>query len=131
MDSQSFCHALETAYQEIVHWRNNCFSVPHENCGKHFVLELARLFRVAGKGSSLESVALKAAFTLCFLVLQKPSRNSKSKDHISCLKKRLKLWKDGNLNDLVLEDHAIQQRCLIGLNSVVILTQEKPTCLLN
>ena len=59
MDSQSFCHALEAAYQEIVHWRSNCFSVPHGNSGKHFVLELARLFRVAGEGSSLESIALK------------------------------------------------------------------------
>ena len=98
MDSQSFCHALEAAYQEIVHWRSNCFSVPHGNCGEHFVLELASLFRTAGEGSSLESVAMKAAFTLCSLVLQKPSRNSKSKDHISCLEKRLKLWKDGDLS---------------------------------
>ena len=23
-DSQSFCHALEAAYQEVVHWRSNC-----------------------------------------------------------------------------------------------------------
>ena len=35
---------------------------------------------------------------------------TKSKDHISCLQKRLKLWKDSNLNDLVLEGRAIQQR---------------------
>ena len=56
-------------------------------------VELARLFRVAGEGSSSDSIALKAAFTLCSLVLQKPSKNSKRKDHILCLEKRLKLWR--------------------------------------
>ena len=71
--------------------------------GKKFVLELARLFRAAGKGSLLEGIALKAAFTLCSLVLQKPPRNSKNKDHISCLERRMNKWKDGDLNDLVLE----------------------------
>ena len=74
------------------------------------VLELARLFRAAGEGSTLERIALKAVFMLCSLVLQKPSRTSKSKDHISCIERRLNLWMDGNLNELVLEGRAIQQR---------------------
>ena len=38
------------------------------------MLELARLFRSAGEGSSLELIALKAAFTFCVLVTQKPTR---------------------------------------------------------
>ena len=78
--------------------------------GKRFVLELARLFQAAEEGSSSESIALKAAFTLCSLVLQKPSRNSKNKDHISCLERRMNKWNDGHLNDLVLEGRTIQQR---------------------
>jgi len=53
------------------------------------------------------SVALKAAFTLCSLVLQKPSHNFNSRDHISCLEKRMKLWHDGDLNALVLKGRAI------------------------
>ena len=110
MDSQSFCHTLEAIYQEVVHWRSNCFKIPYGNAGKRFVLELARLFQAAGEGSSLESIALKAVFTLCSLVLQKPARNSKNKDHISCLERRMNKWKDGDLNDLVLEGHTIQQR---------------------
>jgi len=70
------------------------------------------LFHAAGEGSTLECIALKTAFTLCSLVLQKPSKTSKSKDHISCIERRLKLilWMDGKLNDLVLEGRAIQQR---------------------
>ena len=79
MDSQSFCHALEATYQEVVHWRSNCFKIPNGNVTKKFVL-------------------------------QKPSKTSKSKDHVSCIERRLHLWMDGNLNDLVLEGRAIQQR---------------------
>jgi len=74
------------------------------------VLELARLFRSAGEGSNLESIALKAAFTFCTLVTQKPTHTSKSKDHTSCLERRMTLWSDGNLNKLVLEGRAIQNR---------------------
>ena len=110
VDAHRFHHALEVTYQEVVHWRNNCFRVPNGNAGKKFVLELARLFRAAGEGSVLEGVALMAAFTLCALVLQKPSHNSKSRDHILCLEKRMKLWLDSDLNALVLEGRAIQQR---------------------
>lgn len=60
VNCQDFCHSLEATYQEIVHWRSNCFTIPNGNVGKRFVLELARLFRAAGEGSSLESIALKA-----------------------------------------------------------------------
>ena len=59
-DSQSFCHALEAAYQEVVHWRSNCFKIPHGNVTTKLVLELARLFLAAGEGSTLECIALKA-----------------------------------------------------------------------
>ena len=74
------------------------------------MLELARLFRSAGEGSSLEWIALKAAFTFCILVTQKPTRTSKSKDNMSCLERRLLLWTDGNLNELLLVGRAIQSR---------------------
>ena len=110
VDSDTFCHSLEASYSEVVHWRNNSFKIPSGNVGKKFVLELARLFRSAGEGSSLESIALKAAFTFCTLVTQKPTRTSKSKDHISCLERRMLLWSDGNLNELILEGRAIQNR---------------------
>ena len=60
-------------------------------------------------GSALESIALKAA-TVPILLLQKPSRKSKAKDHTSCLARRLKSWEVGDLNELVIEGRMIQQR---------------------
>ena len=101
--ADSFRHSLDAGYAEVVHWRKNSFKVPAGNAGKYFVQELSRLFKAFAEKSSLETVAFKAISALSILVLQKPFRTSKAKDHASCLTRRLVLWKDGNLNDLVLE----------------------------
>ena len=58
----------------------------------------------------MESIALKAVFVVCILVLQKPSHNSKERDHMRHLERRLKLWKDGDLDELVREGRVIQSR---------------------
>ena len=86
--------------------------VPRSSAGRAFVSELARLFRSVGEGSALESIALKATgiFVVCALVLQKPSRNSKERDHICHLERRLRLWKDGALDELLCEGRVIQSR---------------------
>ena len=70
--------------------------------------ELARLFQAVGKSSALESIALKAVFLACGLLLQKPSRTSKPKEHSILLERCLQLWHEGKIGDLVSEGHAIQ-----------------------
>ena len=46
------------------------------------------------------------------LLLHKPSASSlsKAKDHIQCLDRWLKLWREGDINTLVQEGHDIQSR---------------------
>ncbi len=73
---------LDQTYTEVIRWRRNCFSVPTGKAGKGVVSELARLYQTFGSASALESVALKAAIVLPILLLQKPSKSSKCKDHI-------------------------------------------------
>ena len=46
------------------------------------------------------------------LLLQKPFKSSKSKDHVKCLERRLNLWMEGEFNELSLECRAIQGRLL-------------------
>ena len=58
----------------------------------------------------MESVALKAAMLMPLLLLQKPHITSKSKEHVQCLERRLKQWKEGDINGLVREGQTIQQR---------------------
>ena len=100
---------INKVYDEIVHWRHNLFLVPTGSAGNSFVQELARLLQAFADGSSLECVSMKAVIILQALVLQKPSRTSKTRDHISHLKRRMELWKAGNLNEILLEGRCIQK----------------------
>ena len=108
--SESFTYSLHATYSEVVHWRPNLFRVTQGHVGSAFVSELARLFNAFATASALESVALNAATVLPILLLQKPSRNSKLKQHISCLERCMKIWQAGDLNELVLERRTIQKR---------------------
>ena len=44
------------------------------------------------------------------LLLQKPSKTSKAKDHLRALERRIRLWEEGNIIELVNESKAIQER---------------------
>ena len=47
---------------------------------------------------------------MLILLLQKPHQRSKIKDHIACLERRLRVWKEENLNELIIEGRTIQSR---------------------
>ena len=68
------------------------------------------LYSAYCSASALESVALMAAIVLPILLLQMPSRTSKTKQHIALLERKLGLWSNGDLDELVIEGRAIQQR---------------------
>ena len=55
-DSVHLCNSLKEVYNEVVHWRKNCFKVPLGNVGKSIVAELARSYGAFASGSALESV---------------------------------------------------------------------------
>ena len=105
-----FVQIVNDAYTEIVHWRRNCFTVPFGKAGRNFVSDLSKLYLAFGSASILEAVALKAATVFPILLLQKPSRASKTKDHINCLERRLASWSKGDVDELIREGRAIQQR---------------------
>ena len=58
----------------------------------------------------MQHLALKATIVLSAVGLQKPSQKSKAKDHQECLEKRLKLWKNGEIECLLREGRMIQRR---------------------
>ena len=82
---------INAIYEEVIHWKPNLFLVPFGAAGTAFVNEFARLFQAFADGSSLECVCMKAITLLQSLILQKPSKKSKTKDHIALLKQRLDL----------------------------------------
>ena len=56
----------------------------------------------------MKNIALKAAIIIPSLLLQKTCKNSKTKDHNKALKRRLQLWTDGHLAELLKEGETIQ-----------------------
>ena len=78
--------------------------------GMAFVRELSRMFRAYADGSALERMAMKAAMTMPALLLQKPHHRSKAKDYTLCLERRLRLWSDGNLDELLDEGRTFQRK---------------------
>ena len=50
--------------------------------------------------SPLKDIAFKAIMVMPNLLLQKPSKNSKAKDHLKALERRLQSWISGDLLEL-------------------------------
>jgi hypothetical protein len=67
------------------------FPLPH--LSDNFITVLADLFNDYATASSREDFTLTAAMLLPSLVLQRPNRRSKPRDHIACMERRLPLFK--------------------------------------
>ena len=103
---------IDYVYSQIVHWRQNVFKIPSDKQGKVFVQEMARLFNAYGEASAMEGVAMKAAMIFPALILQKPFKTSKSKDHVSCMERRMNDWREGKFIPLLKEGTTIQHRLI-------------------
>ena len=74
--------------------------LPNCGSGKSYIRETTRLTNQWVEGSPLKDIAMK----------QKPSKNSKSKDHIKALERRMLLCHKGKLEELFSEVNAIQSQ---------------------
>ena len=110
LDGTTMQTIINECYNEIVRWKRNLFKVPSGKAGKSFVKELTRLLIAFAEASALEAIALKAVFVMPALLLQKPHKRSKAKEHSSHLDRRLNLWKNGSIDALLKEGRAIQKQ---------------------
>ena len=51
----------------------------------------------------MKNIASKTIHLISSLLLQKPSKRSKAREHFNELQKRIKLWEEGNINGLLEE----------------------------
>ncbi len=105
-----FFDTINEIYEEATSWKRNLFKVPTGKAGQDFVAELTKCIKHFNIGSPLEPVALKMAMIIFPLLLQKPSKKSKAKEHSQCLARRLDLWDNGKLSSLLREVKEIQRR---------------------
>ena len=78
-----------TVYEQVVYWKKNLFLLPSGKAGKQYIDETTKLMNEWLHESTLKNIAFKAIMIMPNLLLQKPSKNSKAKDHLKTLEKRL------------------------------------------
>ena len=72
--------------------------------------ECTRLLRAWTSKSALRDIALKCIMIMPHLLLQKPCKESKAKDHSEALKRRMAFWQRGDLDSIFRECETIQKR---------------------
>jgi hypothetical protein len=97
--------------------RVTVFLVPYGRIGRDFIDLLTMHINQWNNKSDKQQIALKAFFVLLSVGLQKPGPKSKAKDHKECLKKRIVLWKNGEIDKLLNEGRIIQSRIGKGKKS--------------
>ena len=108
LDGPTCVSVISDSYDVIVHWRPNLFRLPAGRVGEHFIKKLSRLFSAFASKSSLESVALKAAFLLPHLILKCSSPKLRPKDISAHIDRRLSQWQEGAFSELLREGQTIQ-----------------------
>ena len=81
------------------------YLLPTGKSGRCFIDETTRLIDAWVRDSPY--IALRAVMIMSSFYLQKPSKDSKTKDHTKDLKRRLQLWTDGYLAELLKQGETI------------------------
>ena len=91
--------------------------VPSGAAWKRFIKDVTRSINSWIENSPLKLVPVKAMNIMPSLLLQNPSKMSKTKDHISALDKRLRLYKEAKFGNLFYKAKTIQNSFKIIFNS--------------
>ena len=110
LPGEVFSDKIIRAYNEVIFWRKNLFMLPSGKAGKQFIKELTFWLEQFNRGTKLEGIALKVYMLLPGLLMQKPSKSSKAKEHAEKLVERMHLWSEGNIEALLKEGRTIQKR---------------------
>ena len=114
LEGSTFAQQINSAYESVLKWRGNLMMLPSGKAAKDFVLELSCWLEHFNNDTEFAPIALKVYHILPSLLLQKPSKNSKSRDHLKKLEERLAQWKNGNILNLLEEGKIIQQKLTTG-----------------
>ena len=83
--------------------------VPTGASGKKNINEITKLFDQWNNDTPLKSIAFEGIHVIPALLLQKSSEKSKARNHLVALERRLKLWDEGDINELLDECKEMQE----------------------
>ena len=88
--------------------------LPTGRAGNRFLDKLTRALNIYLDGTHGSQNALYAFLILPALILQKLSKNSKTKDNVNALQRRFELWCKENVKELIKESKLLQKRMSKG-----------------
>ena len=100
--------SVENAYEEIVKWRRNLFSLPKGSLGKKFLDYTSK--NLNNWCSTEDNRYLKMCMIMPSLLLQRTAKKCKARVNKDNLTRRLALWEAGKISELVEEGKCIQSR---------------------
>ena len=116
-DNITFERNVNYVYEKVVYWRKNLFLLTTGKAGQCYIDEITKLMNDWAHDSPLKEIAFKAIMLMPNLLLQKPSKRSKSKDNILALERRMCLWYEGNVLELLKEGETIQKSLASSVDS--------------
>ena len=111
---EQFVNLINSTYDDVIPWRKNLFKLPNDRASRLFINELSLWLDHFNRGMAFNCIAF---LTFPCLPFQKPSPNSKAKDHVKKLEEKLKLWNEGNIEEVIQEARTIQNRFRNSTNS--------------
>ena len=84
----TFVNELNNAFDKIVYCRKKLFLLPTGAAEKSFANETMRMNNAWVYDIPIKDITLKALHVIPALLMQKPSKNSKCKDHLKSLERR-------------------------------------------
>ena len=100
---------IENACNELMHWKRNLFDLPNGAPGKAFINELPKLINEWFLKSPNRDICLKALMVMSSLILQRTSNKCKTSDIKSYVERRLNLWKNKDVEGLLIERRMTQK----------------------
>ena len=102
---------VEETYQEIVKWDPfNLFTPPMCAATKDLITEMTCLLNNYNVDSILAPLALKILFLMPKLLLQQTHEKAKGRENTAALSRRMAMWQRGEINELLSEARALQER---------------------
>ena len=102
--------ALNNTYKIVTQWKKNFFFLPRGKSGSDYLKEKTRLLYLLINNTPWARLSLGLVHILGPLMLQKPSSNSRARDNANYLQRRLQLWSEGKLQELINEGLEIQKK---------------------
>ena len=101
----------ENIYNKLIAFSpSNLFSIPKCNATKELIKEFEFLIKEYTNGTYLQPIALKTLAILPHLICQRTHAKSKASDDIKAMKRRMELWKRGDVLGLLKEAKELQGR---------------------